>query len=495
MRLVLKLTLAISAGMCVILAGYGYLLVYREVTLTKSDMRLDHDEMGRAFSVAVGEVWQVLGEQRALRFIEDLNVREAQVHVRWVWLDAPPGDPRRPRVAFDQLAGLNRGRPIVSLEVDDTPERRLYTYVATTTPGERRGALELWESLAQEEHYIHTTAVSTVVTIVLLVALSGAIAMLLGAWVVGRPIRSLIDKARRVGAGDLSGTLALRQHDEIGDLAAEMNAMSSQLAAANDQLAAEVSARIATLEALRHADRLATVGKLASGLAHELGTPLNVVSGRAKMIASREVQGEEAIDNARTIAEQSERMTGIIRQLLDFARRRNPHKARVDVAQVVHQVLSLLTPLAAKRHVAVSFDGDGVPAMAEVDSAQIQQALTNLVVNGIHAMPQGGRVSVRLGRARVRPPVDHGGPAGEYLCLEVRDAGEGISEEAIDHIFEPFFTTKGIGEGTGLGLSVSYGIVREHGGWITVQSQLGKGSCFSIYLPLEHQSAGSNPHC
>jgi signal transduction histidine kinase len=127
----------------------------------------------------------------------------------------------------------------------------------------------------------------------------------------------------------------------------------------------------------------------------------------------------------------------------------------------------------------------GDEAIALVDAEQIRQALTNLVLNGVQAIGEGGRVQVGLRVERARPPADHGGPETEYACLYVKDDGVGMSKDVLAHIFEPFFTTKRVGEGTGLGLSVTYGIVREHGGWIDVASEPGAGSRFCIYLPLK----------
>jgi signal transduction histidine kinase len=118
-----------------------------------------------------------------------------------------------------------------------------------------------------------------------------------------------------------------------------------------------------------------------------------------------------------------------------------------------------------------------------VDPDKLQQVLSNLVINGIQAMPGGGMLKVDIKGEHFRPPVDHGGPEARFIRISVKDQGIGITEENKIHLFEPFFTTKGVGEGTGLGLSVSRGIVREHGGWIAVESQAGRGSCFSIYLP------------
>jgi signal transduction histidine kinase len=237
------------------------------------------------------------------------------------------------------------------------------------------------------------------------------------------------------------------------------------------------------MEQLRHADRLKTVGRLASGIAHELGTPLNVVSGRAELIASGKLVGNEITGSAAAIKAEAEKMTGIIRQLLDFARANSPHKAPADLWQVVSQTVGLLRALAEKRKARLCFVPGSDPAVAEVDAAQIQQVLTNLIVNAIQAMPEGGEVNIHVRRQAARDPGSREDRQEAYFAIEVRDQGVGIAAENIQHLFEPFFTTKGVGEGTGLGLSIAYGIVQEHGGWIDVTSRPDEGSCFTVFLP------------
>src|SRR5262249_6763278 len=161
------------------------------------------------------------------------------------------------------------------------------------------------------------------------------------------PVAALALKARRVGQGDFSSPLELPGRDEFAELAHEMNAMCDRL----EQ----------TVSQLRHADRLATVGKLASGLAHELGTPLNVISARAEMIASGETTKAEALDYSRVIVQASERLAGIVRQLLDFARPRDPRKVRQDLVRLTRQTLQLLTPLAAKKRVTLTMKNNASP--------------------------------------------------------------------------------------------------------------------------------------
>jgi two-component system NtrC family sensor kinase len=170
--------------------------------------------------------------------------------------------------------------------------------------------------------------------------------------------------------------------------------------------------------------------------------------------------------------------------LLDFARRREPQKSSTDLAALARQTLALLGPTAKKHGVKLEGPAPDSSERLDLDAGQIQQVLTNLVVNGIQAMPRGGRLTLALRRERALPPVDSGGEEGEYLRIDVRDEGAGIPPDVLPRIFDPFFTTKGVGEGTGLGLSVSFGIVREHRGWIGVETEVGRGSRFSVFLPL-----------
>ena len=256
-----------------------------------------------------------------------------------------------------------------------------------------------------------------------------------------------------------------------------------------------MAGRVAAVEQLRHADRLKTVGRLASGVAHELGTPLNVIAGRAGMISSGRLSPTEAAQSAEIIRNQSQQMTQIIRQLLDFSRQNSPRRVAVDLSSVIRQTVGLLMPLAEKREVTIEADDVSTGLVGRIDVGQIQQVLSNLLINAIQAMPSGGVVKIVARRRGLKP--GESGPladssddeaATEYLVITIEDEGGGITEEHLDHLFEPFFTTKDVGEGTGLGLSISYGIVQEHGGWIDVQSDVGSGSIFAVYLPAELQT-------
>jgi signal transduction histidine kinase len=232
---------------------------------------------------------------------------------------------------------------------------------------------------------------------------------------------------------------------------------------------------------LRHDDRLRTVGQLASGVAHELGTPLSVVAVRARLIATREAMGDEAVANATAILEQSERMTRLIRQLLDYSRRSTGSASTVDLRQTALQAVEMLEPLARAHAVSVVVEAYPGDVQVRGDGSQLQQVVTNLVMNAVQAMPAGGNVEIRTGRGAATPgrasrPTDR-------CWIRVSDQGPGIPPDDLPHIFDPFFTTKPVGEGTGLGLAVAQAIVEEHGGWIAVQSEAGHGTAFTAFLP------------
>jgi signal transduction histidine kinase len=188
-------------------------------------------------------------------------------------------------------------------------------------------------------------------------------------------------------------------------------------------------------------------------------------------------------------------MTQLIRRVLSFAR--GSQSATIsghDLNRLAEQAHSLLGPLAMGRRVNLLLKTAGQPVAIQANSVQFQQAITNLVLNALDAMPQGGVVELHTGVREATPPAHRDGGRGEYPYCEVIDQGSGISPDVLPHIFEPFFTTKPAGRGTGLGLAVSHGIVHEHGGWIEVDSSPGEGSRFTVYVPPGGADGGTRPH-
>jgi signal transduction histidine kinase len=253
------------------------------------------------------------------------------------------------------------------------------------------------------------------------------------------------------------------------------------IAALRTRIGEEIKRRNEALDQLRHSDRLTTVGKLAAGIAHEIGTPLNVISGHAQMIASGELSPDDVQNSARIMRSQVDRITGVVRQLLDFSRRGGREPRSVELGRLIDDTIALFAPVAKKRGVTIVRAGGALEAT--LNRSEIQQVLANLIANAMHAMPDGGSIVIEISAV---DSVDPEQPQlGKRACakLSVRDQGTGIDPSVLPYIFDPFFTTKEAGEGTGLGLSVSYGIVKDHGGWISVDSTPGEGTSFHVFIP------------
>ncbi|OQW32638.1 MAG: hypothetical protein A4E19_04545 [Nitrospira sp. SG-bin1] len=232
----------------------------------------------------------------------------------------------------------------------------------------------------------------------------------------------------------------------------------------------DISERIRLQDQLRKTERIAELGTLASGMAHEIGTPMNVILGRAEYLMDR-VTEEPVKKGLQTIVTQVERITRVMNQLLAFARRKPPVRAPHLLKDIVEDGLELFRERLAKNGVVVelSLDIDCPRVLADPD--QMSQVFINLVMNAVHAMPDGGTLRIGLG------------PEKQTVKLTVGDTGHGIPKDVVRKIFEPFFTTKDFGQGTGLGLTVVKGIIEEHQGSITVESEEGKGTTFTILLP------------
>jgi signal transduction histidine kinase len=433
MRLVPKYTLLLGTTLAIVLA---ILAVFRFRYLRaelESDMRRDHQLVGHVLQVGLADIWA------------DSHSRARATRETTVML-ARASNEGRTRFDFE---------PGPALEETQRVEGNALVSRFPVTSGVRVfGTLVAVESLDVVTESLRTHAWFNVAGIATIVVVGLLAALVMGRWLVGVPIALLIEQARRFGRSELDNPLELDRRDELGELSRELRAASNTLAT--------------SIEQLRHSDRLSTVGKLAAGVAHELGTPLSIVGGHAQMIAGREVTGDAALTSARAIDAEVTRMGKIVRQLLDFARRKGPEGTSCTPATVADRCVALLAPMAERAGVHCSVAGDR-DARAMIDEDSLQQVLTNLLLNAIQAMPSGGSATVELARREGRVRID------------VRDTGVGIPADARGHVFEPFFTTKQPGDGTGLGLSVVHGIVVDHHGTITIDSS-SRGTTFSIAL-------------
>jgi signal transduction histidine kinase len=238
-------------------------------------------------------------------------------------------------------------------------------------------------------------------------------------------------------------------------------------------------------EQLRQWQRLEGIGRLAGSVAHDFNNYLTVIDGYCELILAGLGSDDPLRGPVSEIRKSGQGATKLARQLLAFGRRQSLHLKPTSLTEVLGDSESMLRRLVGEGiDVTVEAAPDLWPIMA--DSGQMQQVLMNLAANARDAMPRGGRLIVRASnfvRKREAAAVEPGMQPGDYVLLTVRDTGVGMDEETRDRVFEPFFTTKEPGHGTGLGLSTVYGIVRQSGGWVSVESQVGKGTAFLIYFP------------
>jgi signal transduction histidine kinase len=311
----------------------------------------------------------------------------------------------------------------------------------------------------------------------------------LGRRLVHRPLAALMQTMSRASAGDLATRAPLARRDEIGAVAEGLNGMLERMAGFNETLHAEVERATAELRAanrelleaaqrlfaarreIARSQRLALAGQMAASVAHQIGTPLNVISGYVQMLRAKQEEGSPDAERLRTIQEQIARVTAIVQGLLDHTRRPAPALCPLAPGDLVHGLAELVRPSLVESGIELGVEAvPGLPAVA-VDRAQIEQALLNLVTNAVDAMPGGGRLSLA---ARAD---------GDGVALVVTDSGDGIPPEDLPRVFDPLYTTKAPGKGTGLGLPILREIVEAHGGSVRLASRPGEGTTATVRLP------------
>jgi two-component system NtrC family sensor kinase len=295
-----------------------------------------------------------------------------------------------------------------------------------------------------------------------------------------RPVQQLIEASHQVSQGNLSPEIGPISKSEIGVLQKTFKEMLTSIQERDERQKKESEIK------LLQSEKQASVGKLAGGVAHEINNPLTGIFTFTHMLLRRNDLPEEVRGDLETIAQETERVRKIVKGLLDFSRQTELDREPTDVNRLVRQTIALVENQALIKGVNLTFEpGDGLP-MVTLDRNQIQSVLLNIIINALDATDPGGSITLttNIGISTSKP----GQKGIEILCT---DTGCGIPPENLNKLFDPFFTTKEVGHGTGLGLSVSYGIVERHGGTIWVQSKVGKGSTFKVWLPTEEQGEGN----
>jgi two-component system NtrC family sensor kinase len=287
------------------------------------------------------------------------------------------------------------------------------------------------------------------------------------------PVHRLIKGSQQVTEGSLTPDIGPISKGEIGVLQNTFR----------DMVAAMGRRRAAAENRLLQSEKQASVGRLAAGVAHEINNPLTGVLTYTHMLLRRKDIGDEIRSDLQTIVESTERVRKIVKGLLDFSRQTRLDKEPTEVNRLVRSAISLMENQALVKGISMKFNpGEHLP-MLTLDRGQFQSVLLNMIINALDATEPGGTINIYTATGLSASDTGQKG-----VEITIADTGSGIPPEDLDRLFDPFFTTKEVGQGTGLGLSVSYGIVQRHGGTIRVQSEIGKGTRFFIWLPIEKQA-------
>jgi signal transduction histidine kinase/ActR/RegA family two-component response regulator len=293
-----------------------------------------------------------------------------------------------------------------------------------------------------------------------------------------RPLSQLVSAVKALESGDYGYPLAKHKTDEVGVVTNAFGNMRTSLQNVQKEQK-ELESR------LRQAHKMEAVGRLAGGVAHDFNNLLTIIRGHSDLMAERPNPDEKQKHNVEQIQKAATRAVGMTRQLLAFSRMQVLQPRIVDLNAIITEMSKMLPRLIGE-HIEYSFFADPKLFPVQADPGQIEQVLMNLAVNARDAMPQGGKLIVKTCSAVLDAETAARRPAmsaGEYAQISVTDTGCGMDDQTKAHIFEPFFTTKEIGRGTGLGLATVYGIVKQSGGFIWVESSAGKGTTFDIYMP------------
>jgi len=435
--------------------------------------RENHDDvvdLARTLASAGSELWRLGGKPMARDFIARRDV----AHLRAQFIVSQP--------TAEQLTNVDAAGGVLLVQ----QEKEITALAPISGPEDQFLMLEIQRSLAPERAYTREVLSQQFVLMVLFILAASTLTWIVSRRVVSDPLARLTTQARAIAKGDFSSRLALPSLADFRVLAREFNTMVDALERARDELLNQHDQQAELTEQLRHADRLSSIGKLAASIGHELGTPLNVVSGHASMILMDATASEKSREHATKIADRIQHITRLLRQLMNYARGQGVKRTSVRVHEVLANAISLAAPLAKRSQIEIIRTGT-VDAGVRLDAQRILQVLTNLIVNAIHAMPNGG--TIRIGATMVSNVAvpSEATTASQYLRIRVEDEGVGMTEEQAEQAFEPFFTTKEPGHGTGLGLPICDGIVRDHGGWMTLTSSPGKGTSFACFFPVSDE--------
>jgi signal transduction histidine kinase len=467
--------------MVLVVAGFAFFLVREERAQRRAEFDLRVNVTSAAIRLAVENALRAGTLAEVERLAKDLVVKQTEI-VRIRLLDRD--------LATRVDANLLGGDPGVSLDrhrsVRDTGQpavvehrssgMRIHTVLLPVRSSRNDdGVLEVDFVSGRLEADLLGENYKIALRGTLLVLLLGIVIWAALHRLVLRPITELKEGIERVAAGESRAPVPVRSRDELGQVATAFNRMTERLEEARRRVEAETDRSLELMRRLRQTESLAIAGKLCSSIAHEVGTPLNIIAGRAELTLRALPSDSPLREDLNVIITQIDRISRMIRAALDPFRQREPARAAVAPDSVAEVLQPLLQHFAKSRGVNLAVSLPKTLPPVRVDPGHLQQVLINLLTNAIEATPSGGRVQVTG-----LPQADDGRPG---VAIAVQDTGSGIPENVLPRIFDPFFSTKPVHEGAGLGLSICRDLVRSNGSQIRVASRPGEGTTFTVWLP------------
>jgi signal transduction histidine kinase len=518
MRMLTKLTLRLVAVVAVLLAGFGYIGVQQERVRLIEEFEQEALVLGSAMQFTVEQALRgrrladipaiLAGMAPTPSPVDSVRIFDQRLVVVGGATAEVAGAPLVPEAELKQV--LHTGTTFFRFQ-EAQPHPAVYVLLPLRSSGAAvDGILEVVFGAGRiQRHFQDATRGLALRVGGLGLAIALVIWLAVGVSI-RRPLGELLRAALRLGQDKPGQRIQVRGHDEIGQLASVFNRMAERLQAAKGEIAAGGRARLELERQVHQAQKLAAVGRLASEVAHEIGTPLNIISGRTERIQKGLQAIQAVLGDADTILGQIGRISGILRQLLEYARPRRANIRPTAVGPILASTVELLEPLAREREIAVQVHvpEDLPPLLADPD--QLQQVFLNVMTNALDATPPGGRVDVSAtlqasGRTPETPPektpektddrphVTRGHADEPYLTLAVADTGSGIPRQRLEQIFEPFFSTKERRGGTGLGMPIVEDILLTHHGAIEVRSAEGVGTTVLLRWPRQREGHGPDP--
>jgi two-component system NtrC family sensor kinase len=497
LKLGTKLALSLLIIIIFVLSGHGYFHILSRRDILVRMMKVEVESIGKTLRVSLEELAHLKEKEYVKDIIDAIDEYEKTLGVivylqkeNLLFRSRSLDDGIEPYVELIKRS-IHEDRSQEGFGVYKKDPVFSYTLPFKNSTGQIMGGISILQHTSFVEDDIRKAEWDIFLTIFILTSATvGMILFVTRRWIT-LPIAQLMDGIKNLSKGNLDTQIDLKRGDEFSALARTFNRLAINLKTAQEKIIQEAENRLQLERELRQSEKLAIVGQLASGLAHDIGTPLNIISGRAELIKRRLEEKEEAQKDLNIIVQQTERIAKIIQQLLGFVRKKRPEQKALNVGLLLETTLEFFDYLIQKQGIRVVKEVETPlpPVIGDLD--QLNQVFSNLFLNAIQAMSQGGRLRLSVSPKWISK---EGLNERERLYIEVgiEDTGVGMAKDVLEKIFNPFFTTKEEDKGTGLGLTVSQGIVEDHEGWIDVESEVGTGSVFKVYLPSLQEAKGED---